>query len=289
MIFFLLEKGADINHVDLSNLDNIIDIEKLVRLGADVTTVNWDFFLNNSESLKRLIALNPDFRGVSLDFECIFNNHDLLDFLLNNGMPQNVEGKGLFRCPLFFGAVKYNDLYALKRINDKFHVDLNSECSSNFSRTALTIAIENEYIDIIRYLLANGADPMQKDWTGKISINQAIGAKNAEKIMKLLIDAGADIEYSGYFGETPLMHAIKLDYYISTIALINLGANVNFKSKRGKTPLLKAIEADNLPVITLLVKHGADTKAKINGKSIVEFAKEKGAAPAVINYLESLK
>ncbi len=288
MIFFLLEHGADIKHINLSKIEDISLIEKLYKKGADISSVDWNKFLNDKDALKKLIALNSGFTGVRLNFNKLFEDNDLFDFLLDNGMPDNIRGTGFDDCPLFYGAVKYGNLYALKKLYAINPAYINKECKKNFNKTPLTMAIEKEYLDIIKYLLENGADPMQKDWTDKTAINHTVFSKNPEAICKLLIQYGADLEYSGYFGQTPLMHAVKLDEYIAALAYIKLGANVNAMGKRGETPLSLAVEEESIPMIKLLIEHGANPETKYKGKSLLQYAQDEKLSPMVIDYLKNL-
>ncbi len=288
MIFFLLDHGANIEHINLSKIDDITLIEKLHARGADISTVDWNKFLTDKEALKKLITLNPEFNGVALDFSKLFDDNDLFDFLLDNGMPDNLTGTRFDKCPLFYGAVKYGNLYALKKLYARNPAYINKECKENFRKTPLTIAIDEENVSVIKFLLEKGANPMQKDWTGRVSINHTVFTKNPEEICKLLIQYGADLEYMGYFGQTPLMHAVKLDEYIPAMTYIQLGANVNARGKYGETPLYLAVKKENIPMIKLLIENGADPKAKYNGKSLLQYAQDEELSPMVIDYLKNL-
>lgn len=288
MISFLLDNGADIKNVDLSKLKDIDLIETLVSKGADVRTVNWNFALNDTNTLNKLIALNPNFEGVSLNFEKVFENPGIFDFLMNKGMPLSVHNDGFMDCPLVFAAVKFNNLPALKRIVATGEIDINAECEKYFKRTPLIVAIEEENIEIIKYLLENNADPMKKDWTKKTPLNNTVFLKNPKPICELLIEYGADLEYTGYFGQTPLMHAVKLEQYIAAKTYIELGANVNAVSKNGETPLSLAIKEESIPLIELLIENGANPKTKVKGKSLLEYAREEDVSNMVIEYLEKL-
>ncbi len=288
MTFLLLDNGADIQYANLSKLDDIDFIETLVSKGADVRTVNWNFALNDTNTLKRLISLNPSFERVRLNFRSVFKNPGMFDFLMDNGMPLTVRNDGFMKCPVLYAAVKFNNLPALKRIVATGKVDINAECKAHFKKTPLIIAIEEEHLEIIDYLLKNGADPMLKDWTEKTAINHTVFLKNPKPVCKLLIEYGANLEYNDYFGQTPLMHAVKLEKYIAAKAYIELGANVNAVGKYGDTPLSLAVKEESIPLIELLIENGADPKKKIKGKSLLEYAREKDVSNMVIEYLEKL-
>jgi ankyrin repeat protein len=78
--------------------------------------------------------------------------------------------------------------------------------------------------------------------------------------MRMLIDAGADVNARNAFDATALL------WCASDLAKVRLlvekGADVNVKSKQGKTPLLVAADHSGAePIVRLLLAKGADAKA----------------------------
>ncbi len=56
--------------------------------------------------------------------------------------------------------------------------------SSDAFHIPMVLATQNNMIDIVKYLLDNGADPAQKDHTGNSAIDYAINMNHAE-LLKL--------------------------------------------------------------------------------------------------------
>ncbi|RLD83553.1 MAG: hypothetical protein DRJ10_03250, partial [Bacteroidetes bacterium] len=108
-----------------------------------------------------------------------------------------------------------------------------------------------------------------------------------DRIINLLIDAGAKIEYAKYFGKTPIMQAVSRKKYVAVQTLINRGANVNHKTKYGETPLVMAIKENDYPIMKLLVESGAKANIKYEGKTLLEFAKEEDVSPMIVDYLKN--
>ncbi|MEN8121169.1 MAG: ankyrin repeat domain-containing protein [Bacteroidota bacterium] len=285
MIFYLLDHGSDIKKINLGDSKNVDLIEKLVKMGANSKTIDINFALENKTELNRLLSLDPDLQNLELDFKIIFNDDELLDLLLNQGLSIDTKGTFTDNCPLIFGAVKYENLNALKKLI-KLGANKSARCRSGFGETPLLLAIHEENADIVEYLLQIGVDPNEKEWTDKSALLNA-AEKDNDKVINLLIDAGAQIEYNKYFGKTALMQAVDRKKYISVQALINKGTNVNYETKYGETPLILAIKKNDYPIIKLLVESGAKTNIKYEGKSLVEFAKEKDASPMIIDYLKN--
>ena len=286
MIFFLLDKGASSKKIDLSPLKDVGLIEKLVAAGANPNTIDINFALRNKAELKRLFALKPNLHGLKLDFDILFNDDELLNLLLDNGLPLNTSGTFPDECPLIFGAVKYGNIKALKKLIS-LGADKSENCRKGFGETPLLLAIHEKNTVIVDYLLSIGVSPNETSRTKESALTKATDTDN-NRIINLLIDAGANIEYNGYFDSTPLMSAISNKKYVSVSTLLDRGANVNYKNKYDETPLIIAIKKDNFPIIKLLIENGAKTDIKYKRKTIVEYAKEEEASPMVIDYLNGL-
>ncbi len=285
MISFLLDNGSDIKKINLADSKNIDLIEKLVKLGADPNTIDINFVLNNKSELKRLLALNPGMQNLELDFSILFNDDELLDLLLKNGLPLKTKGTFPDNCPLIFGAVKYRNIKALDKLID-LGANKSERCKTGFGETPLLLAIYEKNAKIVEYLLQKGVSPNEKEWTDKSALLNAAETDNDE-IIYLLIDADAQIEYNKYFGKTALMQAVDRKKYISVQALVNRGANINYKNKYGETPLVLAIRENDFPIMKLLIESGAKINIKYKRKTLIEYAKEENASPMIIDYLKN--
>lgn len=74
-----------------------------------------------------------------------------------------------------------------------------------------------------------------------------------------LLDTGEDINTrSKYTDSTPLQYACSHGYTKIVRLLIDRGADVNACGKYNYTPLIIAIQNNNLDIIRLLLEHGAD-------------------------------
>ena len=135
-------------------------------------------------------------------------------------------------------------------------------------------------------MLKKGVSPNEKEWTDKSALSNAAETDN-DRIINLLIDAGAKIEYAKYFGKTPIMQAVSRKKYIAVQTLINRGANVNHRTKYGETPLIMAIKENDYPIIKLLVENGAKTNIKYKGKTLANYAIDENVSPMIIDYLKS--
>lgn len=97
----------------------------------------------------------------------------------------------------------------------------------------------------------------------------------AAKILKLLLDSGADVNQETPFG-TPLMSAAGNEWNLKMIdMLINAGANVNQQDRNGRTALFYASINDADKVVSKLLAAGADINIKdYTGKTYMEITKQ---------------
>src|SRR5690606_39166227 len=119
--------------------------------------------------------------------------------------------------------------------------------------------------------------PRPRDWGGLTPLIFA-AREGDEASVRLLIDAGADVNQQSEFGWTALLVATQNRYYRLGAYLLEQGANPNLANKSGWTPLYLAtdnrnIEAgdyptrrpdmDHLQYIELLLERGADPNARL--------------------------
>jgi ankyrin repeat protein len=83
-------------------------------------------------------------------------------------------------------------------------------------------------------------------------------AKNKEKIIKQLIEAGANVNLQDNYGYTALMHAATKSTDNTVKMLINTGADVNLQNKYGYTALMYAATKSTENTVKMLIDAGAD-------------------------------
>jgi ankyrin repeat protein len=131
-----------------------------------------------------------------------------------------------------FGAGKSDDFYAAIRANDLARLGA---------------------------ILKEGVSANTADERGLTPLMYAAVAGSADA-MRVLIDAGADVNAKNAFGSTALMWSVTDIRKVK--ALVEHDANVNAASKAGRTPLLLAAMSDkSAEIVRLLIAKGADVKA----------------------------
>ena len=121
-------------------------------------------------------------------------------------------------------------------------------------------AIRSNDLNAVKALLPGEKAANAKDnrETTPLMYASAFGSVEA---LKLLIDAGADVNARNAFGATALMWAVN---DIGKVRLLLAkGAEVNSKSKMGRSALLMAASDDaGLPVVRMLLDKGAEVDAR---------------------------
>jgi len=124
--------------------------------------------------------------------------------------------------------------------------------------TALHIASESGYTDVVEYLLSLGANIHAKTEHGTRPLHLACKEGHLQ-VVKTLIDSGAHINKGDIFGFTPLIWATKEQKLDVAKYLIVMGADINKVSRLRWPPLLFAASSANIPAIQMLMKAGANT------------------------------
>jgi ankyrin repeat protein len=87
---------------------------------------------------------------------------------------------------------------------------------------------------------------------------------NGLEIVRFLLDNGANMETTDYRGRTALYVAARYGNPKIARLLIERGANVKAKAKNGQTPLYRALDFGNFKVAELLLANEADRDAQGN-------------------------
>lgn len=126
-------------------------------------------------------------------------------------------------------------------------------------------AVQSSRINKVKQFISEGVDInyRKKDFSGRTPVFIAV-ENNHSEIVKILLDAKADVNIANEYGLMPLMTAVnpsgkKIDLSIVKM-LIQAGADLN-ASVDGKPVLFHAVDGGSLECIKLLIDSGADTDA----------------------------
>lgn len=137
-------------------------------------------------------------------------------------------------------------------------------CQPGFWRTAVP--------DTVRLQLERNPDLLAPGGLqGGSALNVAAAHASRPELIGILLDAGADLEYtSTKLGNTPLIAAAGLNRNPDVAAaLLNRGANIEARNKAGYTPLIAAAAFNPNPAVAqLLLQHNADIESRNNERDV---------------------
>jgi len=172
-------------------------------------------------------------------------------------------------------------------------------------KTALMFAADQDDVEMLKWLLARGADPRVLDEFGHSLVKHAVtmGSSNCLAVLhaagfveldtivdssdlrtlSLLLDAGADIDTISDEGYSLLMHATEAGDLDRVRFLLGKGANANATST-GEAALLKAISLDHIEIAKLLLKAGADPNQRdVDGYGPLAFCRTRRAVHLLLD------
>jgi ankyrin repeat protein len=159
---------------------------------------------------------------------------------------------GLGETPLHYLAVE-NQLEAVKLLVEH-GAELNT--LNEFGDSALAEAASLGYAELVAWMMSHGAlltVPGQSDPT----LNEAARGGSAE-IVKLLLAAGADVNQEDSLGQAPMHVAAESDKGREVLAaLLEAGADMDRPGLFGESPLDCALHADAMACAEFLISRGA--------------------------------
>ena len=243
IVNFLLKAGADINQNN--------------RFGETALMIAVGF--GRKEVVKMLLEAGanvniPNLSGTTAligasGFGCV----KIVKMLVKAGADVNFIGAGK-QTPLITACI-YN-IPEIVRFLLKTGVDINHQ--DKFEMSALMLSSKAGYIEITDILINAGADVNLANVNKQTSLMLVcLHIYGNPKIIKMLLEAGSDVNHQDNQGNTALMHSRDIDKYKILLAPSKImGANINHQNKLGKTALMINVSySDN---VMFLLKHGAN-------------------------------
>jgi ankyrin repeat protein len=149
-------------------------------------------------------------------------------------------------------------------------------------RTPLHLACRGAYPEVVKYLVAHGADVNARDDYQSTPLHFA-AYRNLTESMNVLLEGKADANLQDHSKATPLHYAAMADQTAAVEVLIAAGAKLEIPDDYGRTPLmLCARERGGPQTINIVLEAGADVTATDRyGDDALELAAWRGKEEVV--------
>ena len=119
-------------------------------------------------------------------------------------------------------------------------------------RTPLHIAAEKGYVDVVMFLVENGADVNLTDANGNTPLIFIIHKTGNLEIVKRLLTNGAVVNAQNRTGETALMYAAWRGHLEIVQLLLEHSADASLKNRQGDTALTLAESKEHHTIVQML-------------------------------------
>jgi len=144
--------------------------------------------------------------------------------------------------------------------------------------TLLEVAAQEGLLDIIKLLVASGADADERSTHGQTPLRTA--ARNGRTdLVKYFLSKGCEVNTKADDGATPLEAAAGKGHMDIVKLLVEKGADVNLQDKEGDCALGEAARSGHMEVVKYLLSKGANPSLKnMEGQNAAEIARLAGQA-----------
>ncbi|OAF69856.1 hypothetical protein A3Q56_02387 [Intoshia linei] len=191
---------------------------------------------------------------------CREGNEYVVSLLLSRGADTGIQAANIGETALTIAASSgYLDIVRLL-VAIGAEID---QCTNDYT-TALMEACQMDHVGIGRFLLEKGANVNAKTNTQRCALHMSADGGSGE-LIQLLINYNANLEDFDEFGTNPLIIAANCGNLIVVKLLVKNGVNVNScEMDGGMTALMAAVISGYENVVEYLISEGADTSVKIN-------------------------
>lgn len=188
--------------------------------------------------------------------------------------PDEANSHNAFHCACAFGLQT-----AACDILDSEKTDI--DAATAIGTTALIRAASSGHVDLAKFLMSRGADPMKANWYGT-ALHCAAEAGQCESI-RLLLNGGMNIDSRDSFGRTPLHCASDQLHVLAMELLLDLGADPNARDNAGGMLIHDAAQTGNERIMRRLLRdERVDISATTNiGRTVLHCAAIEGRANVV--------
>jgi len=159
-------------------------------------------------------------------------------------------------------ACSQGDIGRVRRLLDEGRVSVHE--TTEDGESLLSLACSAGYYELAQVLLAMRANVEDRGMKGDCTPLMEAASAGHTDIVRLLIAHGADVNAQSSSGNTPLMYACAGGHEEVVRVLLEAGANVEDHNENGHTPLMEAASAGHCGVAKILLEFGAGINTHSN-------------------------
>ena len=146
---------------------------------------------------------------------------------------------------------------------------VNSACITPYweSCTPLWLAVRKGHVKVVKLLLESGANVDTQDRDGTTVLHFAV-EKEQDKVVQVLLESGVNVNGQHKDGRTALHFAVEKGQEKFVQLLLECGANVDAEDKDGKTVLYSAVEKGCPVIVEHVLKRCPDVNNKSNRSAL---------------------
>jgi cytohesin len=282
---------------------NISMVKKLVKEGADITSVNnqgqTPLDIARKEEHLEIIHFLVSQNGTETQKKHTNSINNASELLSKINLKDKSALKTLKKSASKSVENEYGDSLLMKACRNKYSLatikaiikeggDVNH--ANDDKETALMFAVCHAgYTDVIKYLLKKGANSVAKDKNGMAPLHIACFYHHLENV-KVLLKTEMNVDIRNNDGQTPLMISAGKNKSTDIIKyLIKKGSLMNSRDNHGNTALHFATMERRLDNIKVLGECGASLNIKNkDGKQPIDIAQDKDYTELVPFLLRAL-
>lgn len=285
---YLLLKDKNNSLIEAVKMEDIKNIEFLLKNGAKVTFINKDGENSVSEAIKlpnkkiAMSLMNKEIGSIKVGKErntlahiaAINNQYEILKELHQFGVDMNVKNEQGHT--VLYYAMKIGNRDMIDYLVNKIKVNLQEVDNegNNIVQVALLHQLSNT--ELLKDLVNLDLDLNRKNAAGQNTYETAILTQNKD-IVQLFIDKGLNLNKVDENGNNAI-HVLlnhKKGDMIFLSELIKKGTDLNGLNKQGQTPLYLAILNGDKNTVEVLIKNKANLNSvNSNGESAMEVAEK---------------
>ncbi|GIK05315.1 hypothetical protein Aspvir_009421 [Aspergillus viridinutans] len=250
------------------------------------------------------VDLSDDFLPSAVTSAVTFDDEQCLEFLLEKGKLDQPDRS--YGYTVLHHAARRGDLAVVKWLLNR---SVGVDAAGYDKRTPLMLAVYSRNDAVVEQLLQHGARLDAPDTHRATALHWALpdwadpsleisncnstlwvdlirGLPVNSNIVRMLVEAGADLEAKNSMDETPLARAAINGSASAVRLLLEKGANVESRDKWGFVPLLLAAEKGHTAVVCLLLEYGASIEsANADGNTALMLAADNGHHETILSLL----